>query len=141
MTRSPHRLRRLLQLRRRQEETARVQLAQSLQRAATISDEVRARTEALESVISGVPVGRQRSNLDALSEIAAPAILAAQAAEASAISTAVEIRREWKRAAIRLKGLERLEEKHAEEARQKQARETARDVDDAMTSRFGKDPS
>jgi flagellar protein FliJ len=135
------RLRRLLDLRRRQEENARVQLAQSLQRAATLSDEVRSRTEALESALAGAELPHRRSHLDVLREMTTPAILAAQAAEASAMSTVVEIRREWKRAAIRLKGLERLEEKHIEAIRDEQRRDVATQRDDAMTSRFGKETS
>ncbi len=135
------RLRRLLDLRRRQEENARVQLAQSLQRAATISDEVRVRTEALESVLAGAEQPHRRSHLDALREMTMPAILAAQAAEASAMNTVVEIRREWNRAAIRLKGLERLEEKHVEAVREEHRRDRATQTDDAMTSRFPKEPS
>lgn len=132
------RLRRLLDLRRRQEETARIQLAQSMEKAAELSEEVRQRTEALESVLAGTPHVRRRSHLDALVEMTTPAMLAARAAEASAMNTVVEIRREWSRAAVRLKGLERLEENHAAEAEAEEAAETARQIDDAIVGRFGK---
>ena len=66
MSRDISRLRRLLDLRRRQEEHARVQLAQSLQKASEISDEVRARTQAFERVLEGDATPRQRPHLDAL---------------------------------------------------------------------------
>ena len=141
MSRSPNRLRRLLDLRRRQEENARVQLAQSLHRAAGISAEVRARTEALELVLSGHGTTVRRPHLEVLTAMTTPAILAAQAAEASAVSTVMEIRREWNRAAIRLKGLERLDEKHTEEARQDELRDAAHQADDAVVGRFGEDKS
>ena len=139
MTRSPHRLRRLLDLRRRQEETARIQLAQSMARAAELSDEVRHRTEALESVLagSGTPPAR-RSHLEALIEVTTPAMLAARAAEASALNTVVEIRREWSRAAVRLKGLERLEKNDQAAAAAEEAREAARQTDDAIIGRIGR---
>lgn len=140
MSRTPRRLHRLLGLRRRQEEAARIQLAQSMEKAAELSDEVRQRTEALESVLSGSPQPRRRSHLDALVEMTTPALLAARAAEASAMNTVVEIRREWSRAAVRLKGLERLEENHATEARAEEALETARQTDDAIVGRFGRSP-
>ena len=139
-----NRLRRLLDLRRRQEETARVQLAQSMQKAAELSDEVRQRTEALESVLSGSaasPTPARRSHLDALVEMTTPAMKAARAAEASAMNTVVEIRREWSRAAVRLKGLERLEENHRAAAEEEQARENARQTDDAIVGRFRRPPT
>ena len=85
MTRNTQRLRRLLDLRKRQEEQARVQLAQSLKKAAEISDEVKARTEALERALDGNPEPRVRSHLETLMVMAEPAIRAAQAAEASAM--------------------------------------------------------
>lgn len=138
MSRSSNRLRRLLQLRRRQEETARVQLAQSMQKAAALSDEVRARTEALDAVLAGSPQPRRRSHLDALVEMTTPAILAARAAEASAASTVVEIRKEWTRAAIRLKGLERLEENHLAAAHDADTKDVARQTDDAIVGRIGR---
>jgi flagellar export protein FliJ len=141
MSRTPHRLRRLLDLRRRQEEAARIQLAQSMAKAAELSEEVRQRTEALESVLSGSQPSARRSHLDALVEMTAPATLAARAAEASAMSTVVEIRREWSRAAVRLKGLERLEENDLAAAEAKDAREAARQTDDAIVGRIGRPPT
>jgi len=141
MSRKPHRLRRLLDLRRRQEETARVQLAQSMEKAAQLSDEVRQRTEALESVLAGSHQPMRRSHLDALVEMTTPAMLAARAAEASAMNTVVEIRREWSRAAVRLKGLERLEENDLAAVEAEEALETARQTDDAIVGRFRRPPT
>jgi flagellar export protein FliJ len=126
----------LLDLRRRQEETARIQLAKSMEKAAELSEEVRQRTEALESVLSGSPQPARRRHLDALVEVTTPAMLAARAAEASAMSTMVEIRREWSRAAVRLKGLERLEENQAAADDAHEAVESAREIDDAIIGRF-----
>lgn len=139
MSRSPRRLARLLDLRRRQEEAARVQLAQSLRRAATISDEVRTRSEALEDVLAGERPVRERSNLEMLTEIATPAILAAKAAEASAMGAVQEIRREWNRTAVRLKGIERADERQRDAAREAEAAVALRALDDAMTSRVGRE--
>ncbi len=136
MSRTPHRLRRLLDLRRRQEEAARIQLAQSMEKVAELSEEVRQRTEALESVLTGSAPPARRSHLDALIEMTTPAMLAARAAEASAMNTVVEIRREWSRAAVRLKGLERLEENAQAAAAEKEAAEVARETDDAIVGRF-----
>lgn len=137
--RNPARLRRLLDLRRRQEENARVQLAQSLRRAAALSDEVRSRTDALEAAIAGSPEPRMRRHLDTLVEIATPAILAAQAAEASAMGTVDELRREWHKAAIRLKGMERLEERATTAEEERLAAAELRRLDDALMSRLRKD--
>ena len=141
MSRDTKRLRRLLDLRRRQEEAARVQLAKSLRRAADISDEVRDRTEALEAVLGGNLEPRRHPHLAAIAAIAEPAILAAHAAEVSARGAAEEIRREWRRTAKRLKGLERLDERrHAEEFELIQRGERA-ETDDAINSRHGEDES
>ena len=68
--RDPKRLRRLLDLRRRQEKTARRQLADSLRRAAEISDVVRVRTDELESALAGRHIPEHRRHLDLLVEIA-----------------------------------------------------------------------
>ncbi len=137
MTRDAKRLRRLLDLRRRQEEAARVQLAQSLRRAAEISDEVRDRTEALEDVLGGNLEPRRRQHLETITSIAQPAILAAHAAESSARGTAEEIRREWRRTARRLKGLERLEDRRVAEELEVGVRSERQQIDDAMSSRQG----
>lgn len=135
MRRSPRRLARLLDIRRRQEEAARVQLAQSLRKAADLSDEVRSRSEALETVLAGQRPVRERAQLDALSEFATPAILAARAAEASAMAAAQEIRREWQRTATRLKGIERVDEKQRRERREIEDQADRRAFDDAVTAR------
>ena len=135
MSRSGRRLARLLDLRRRQEEAARVQLARSLRRAGEISEEVRTRSEALEDVIAGDRTPRERTNLEMLTEIATPAILAAKAAEASAIGAVHEIRREWNRTAVRLKGIERAEERQQEERREIEDAIALRALDDAVSSR------
>ena len=134
--RDPKRLRRLLHLRRRQEETARRQLADSLRRAAEISDEVRVRTDALESALAGRRTPEQRRHLDVIVEIATPAILAAQAAEASALGAVAELRREWNKSAIRLKGMERLEERAREAELERIAEDEMRRIDDALMGRL-----
>ena len=139
MSRDLGRLRRLLDLRRRQEEQARVQLAQSLQKASEISDEVRARTEAFERVLGGDTAPRQRSPLDTLLEFAEPALLAARAAEASALGAVEEVRREWNRAAIRLKGMERLEERRVAEIDEAAAELDRITIEDATNRRGGDD--
>ena len=141
MTRDAKRLRRLVDLRRRQEETARVQLAQSLQKAAEISDEVRVRSEALEAALAGNPEPRRKEHLEALLEIAQPALNAAQAAEASARGAAEEIRREWRRTAKRLKGMERLDDRHEAEQLAFRRRADQAHFDDALSSRSGEDDS
>lgn len=115
MSRDLKRLRRLVDLRRRQEEQARAQLAQSLRKASEISEEVRARTEAFERVLEGDAAPRERRQLETLLEFAEPAIVAARAAEASAIGAAEEVRREWQRTAMRLKGMEKLEDRRVAE--------------------------
>ena len=137
MTRAAKRLRRLLDLRKRQEEQARVQLAQSLRKAAEISDEVKARTEALERAIDGNTEPRRRSHLESLMEMAEPAILAAKAAEASAMGAAEEVRREWNRAAQRLKGMERLDDRRAEEQAEVEADREKAALDDSASNRAG----
>ncbi len=137
MTRDAKRLRRLLDLRKRQEEQARIQLAQSLRKAAEISDEVKARTEALERAIDGNTEPRRRSHLESLMEMAEPAILAAKAAEASAMGAAEEVRREWNRAAQRLKGMERLDDRRAEEQAEVEAGREKAALDDSASNRAG----
>ncbi len=137
MTRDAKRLRRILDLRKRQEEQARVQLAQSLRKAAEISDEVKARTEALERALEGDSTPRVRSHLETLMVMAEPAIRAAQAAEASAMGAAEEVRREWNRAAQRLKGMERLDERRAEEVAERQASQEKAALDDSASNRAG----
>lgn len=137
MTRDAKRLRRILDLRKRQEEQARVQLAQSLRKAAEISDEVKARTEALERALDGDASPRVRSHLETLMVMAEPAIRAAQAAEASAMGAAEEVRREWNRAAQRLKGMERLDERRAEDAAERQASQENAALDDSASNRAG----
>ena len=137
MTRNTQRLRRLLDLRKRQEEQARVQLAQSLKKAAEISDEVKARTEALERALDGNPEPRVRSHLETLMVMAEPAIRAAQAAEASAIGAAHEVRREWNRAAQRLKGMERLEDRHLEAETERRVSQEKAQLDDSASNRAG----
>ena len=137
MTRNTQRLRRLLDLRKRQEEQARVQLAQSLKKAAEISDEVKARTEALERALEGSPEPRVRSHLETLMVMAEPAIRAAQAAEVSAMGAAQEIRREWNKAAQRLKGMERLEDRHLEEQAERRANQDKAQLDDSASNRAG----
>ncbi len=138
--RSAFQLRRLLDLRRRQEETSRVQLAASLRKASSISDEVRHRSQALEAVLRGTEPTR-RSQAEMIADVASHAVAAARAAEASAHGTADELHREWQRAARRLKGLERLEEKQKAEQTEADARDERARVDDAITSRFREDPS
>ena len=133
------RLARLLDLRRRQEETSRQHLAQSLRHAAEISSEVRVRTEALEAAIGGQPSPRRLRHLDTVAAIAEPAIFAARAAELSARGAAEELRRDWQRAARRLKGLERLEENRAAEEREASERQNRVELDDLITSRHRKD--
>ncbi len=137
MTRNTQRLRRLLDLRKRQEEQARVQLAQSLKKAAEISDEVKARTEALERALEGSPEPRVRSHLETLMVMAEPAIRAAQAAEVSAMGAAQEVRREWNKAAQRLKGMERLEDRHLEEQAERRANQDKAQLDDSASNRAG----
>ncbi|MEM9200519.1 MAG: hypothetical protein AAGC53_02620 [Actinomycetota bacterium] len=137
MTRDSKRLSRILNLRRRQEEQARVQLAQSLQKAAQISDEVKARTEALERALEGGSAPRRRSHMATLMDMAEPALRAAQAAEASAMGTAEEVRREWNRAAQRLKGMERLDDRRSEEAAEAQASIEKAAFDDSASNRAG----
>lgn len=134
--RSPFQLRRLLDLRRRQEETSRVQLAQSLRKVSSISDEVRHRSEALEAVLQGSADPTRRQHAQMIADMANHAIVAARAAEASAQGTAEELRREWQRAARRLKGLERLEEKKRLDQAEADARAERVRVDEAVTSRF-----
>ena len=134
------RLSRLLDLRRRQEETSRQHLATSLRHAAKLSDEVRNRTEALEAALSGQPSASRRRHLDAVAQIAEPAIFAARAAELSARSAAEELRRDWQRAARRLKGLERLQETRAEQERELADRNARLELEDLVTSRHKKDP-
>ncbi|MCH1435162.1 MAG: hypothetical protein L7U56_05790 [Acidimicrobiales bacterium] len=137
MTRDQKRLRRILDLRKRQEEQARVQLAQSLRKAAEISDEVKARTQALERALEGDQSPRVRPHLETLMVMAEPAIRAAQAAEASAIGAAEEVRREWNRAAQRLKGMERLDERRTEEIAEQQASQDKLALDDSASNRAG----
>jgi flagellar export protein FliJ len=137
MTRNAQRLRRLLDLRKRQEEQARVQLAQSLKKASEISDEVKARTEALERALEGSPEPRVRSHLETLMVMAEPAIRAAQAAEVSAMGAAQEVRREWNKAAQRLKGMERLEDRRVEEQAERQAHQEKAQLDDSASNRAG----
>lgn len=137
MTRDAKRLRRLLDLRRRQEEQARVQLATSLRKAADISDEVKARTKALERVLDGRPEPSHRAHLESLLELAQPAIFAAQAAEASAMAAADEVRREWNRAAQRLKGMERLDDRRAEEHAEAEVGREKAALDDSTSNRAG----
>ncbi len=137
MTRNTQRLRRLLDLRKRQEEQARVQLAQSLKKAAEISDEVKARTEALERALEGSPEPRVRSHLETLMVMAEPAIRAAQAAEVSAMGAAQEVRKEWNKAAQRLKGMERLEDRHLEEQAERRANQEKAQLDDSASNRAG----
>ncbi|MEM9466660.1 MAG: hypothetical protein AAGA90_14905 [Actinomycetota bacterium] len=137
MTRNAQRLRRLLDLRKRQEEQARVQLAQSLKKAAEISDEVKARTEALERALEGNPEPRVRSHLETLMVMAEPAIRAAQAAELSAMGAAQEVRREWNKAAQRLKGMERLEDRRIEEQAERRATREKAELDDSASNRAG----
>ena len=137
MTRNTQRLRRLLDLRKRQEEQARVQLAQSLKKAAEISDEVKARTEALERALEGQPEPRVRSHLETLMVMAEPAIRAAQAAEVSAMGAAEEVRREWNRAAQRLKGMERLDERRTEEEAEIRSTREKAALDDSASNRAG----
>ena len=137
MKRDAKRLRRLLDLRKRQEEQTRVQLAQSLRKAAEISDEVKARTEALERALEGSTEPRRRSHLESLMVMAEPAILAAQAAEASAMGAAEEVRREWNRAAQRLKGMERLDDRRVEEEAEIEADREKAAFDDSASNRAG----
>ena len=137
MTRNAQRLRRLLDLRKRQEEQARVQLAQSLKKAAEISDEVKARTEALERALEGSPEPRVRSHLETLMVMAEPAIRAAQAAEVSAMGAAQEVRREWNKAAQRLKGMERLEDRRIEEQAERRSNQEKAELDDSASNRAG----
>ena len=137
MTRDAKRLRRILDLRKRQEEQARVQLAQSLRKAAEISDEVKARTEALERALEGQPEPRVRSHLETLMVMAEPAIRAAQAAEVSAMGAAEEVRREWNRAAQRLKGMERLDERRTEEEAEIRSTREKAALDDSASNRAG----
>lgn len=139
MTRDLRRLRRLIDLRRRQEEQARLQLAQSLRKASELSDEVRARTEAFERALEGETAPRQRPHLEALLDFAEPALLAARAAEASALGAVDEVRREWNRAAVRLKGMERLEERTVHERDEKIAEAERHALDDATNRRGGDD--
>ncbi|MFQ5558860.1 MAG: hypothetical protein ACE5GB_15305, partial [Acidimicrobiales bacterium] len=83
------RLRRLLGLRRRQEEQARAQLAQSLRRVSELSDEVRARSDALEAVMRGREPKRHAA-VEAITDASSLAVAAVRAAEASAMSTTDE---------------------------------------------------
>jgi len=133
------RLARLLDLRRRQEETARQNLSESLRNAAEISDEVRNRTQALEAAIGGQPNPHRLRHLETMAAIAEPAIFAARAAELSARSAAEELRRDWQKTARRLKGLERLEENRAEQEREDRERQIRVELDDLITSRHRKD--
>lgn len=135
MARDRQRLRRLVDLRRRQERQARSQLAQSLQKVAEISEEVRVRTEAFERVLEGDTNPRQRTHLATLMEFVEPTIQAARAAEASAMGAAAEVRREWQRTAMRLKGMERLEERRLAELEEIVRAAEAVDFDDAATAR------
>lgn len=137
--RDPNRLRRLLDLRHRQEETARRHLAESLRRASDISAELKARTDALNSALTGQHDPVRRRHLDILVEMATPAIRAAAAAEASALGTADELRREWEKTAVRLKGIERLHENAVAERDERMTRDEARRLDDALTSRLRED--
>ncbi len=138
--RSVFQLRRLLDLRRRQEESSRVQLAASLRKASTISDEVRHRSQALESVLRGTePTGRRHAEM--IADVASHAVAAARAAEASAHGTAEELHREWQRAARRLKGLERLEAKKRLAQHEAESRAEALRVDEAVSSRLREDPT
>lgn len=139
MSRSPKRLARILTLRRRQEEAARIQLARSMEKAAEISDEVRARTDALESVLAGEMRPHERTQLDVLADAAMPAIVAAKAASASAVGAVAELRQEWVRTAVRMKGLERLEERRIETERLEDQRDEALRLQDAVSARLRKD--
>lgn len=136
MSPSPKRLARILTLRRRQEEAARVQLARSMEKAAEISDEVKARTDALESVLAGQTIVTQRTQLDVLADAATPAIVAAKAASASAVGAVSELRQEWVRTAIRMKGLERLEERRIEAQRLEEQRDESLRLEDSVSSRL-----
>lgn len=133
------RLARLLDLRKRQEENARQNLAQSLRHAAQISDEVRSRTEALEAALGGRPTPRRLRHMETMASIAEPAIFAARAAELSARSAVEELRRDWQKTARRLKGLERLEQNRAEEEREDSERRARVELEDLITSRHRKD--
>lgn len=139
--RSPFQLKRLLDLRRRQEETSRVNLAESMRKASSISDEVRQRTEALDAVLQGNTEPARRRHAEMIADVASHAVAAARAAEASAHGTAEELRREWQRAARRLKGLERLEEKARIDRLEAEARIEQARVDEAITSRLREEPS
>ena len=69
--------------------------------------------------------------------MAEPAIRAAQAAEASAMGAAEEVRREWNRAAQRLKGMERLDDRRTEEVAEQQAGQDKLAFDDSASNRAG----
>ena len=131
---SGFRLRRLLDLRRRQEETARSQLASSLHRVSELSDEVKQRSNALERVLRGTAPGRKR-RVEAIADAASTAILAARAAEASAIRTTDEIRNTWRRALRRVDGLERVEQRVADAAHEAERRAERSAVDEVVSSR------
>ena len=68
-----------------------------------------------------------------------PQNCAARAAEASAFGAVEEVRREWNRAAIRLKGMERLEERRVAEIEEATAEFDRLTVEDATTRRGGHD--
>lgn len=117
-----------------------MQLAASLRKASTISDEVRLRSQALESVLRGTEPTRRR-HAEMIADVASHAVAAARAAEASAHGTAEELHREWQRAARRLKGLERLEEKKHVAQQEGERRAEALRIDEAITSRLREDPT
>ncbi len=112
----------------------RAQLGSSLQKVSELSDEVKERSDALESVLRGADPGRKH-RMEAITDAASMAILAARAAEASAVHTAEEIRRTWRRAVTRVDGLERVEERALEVARDDRRRAEAHAVDDAVATR------
>lgn len=137
MSRSLKRLRRLVDIRRRQEESARSALADSLRHASEISEEVRLRSEALGSVMSGdTPVSRRQA--EPLVAAAGNAIAAAKAAESSAYATVEEIKKDWMATATRLQGAERLTQRATEAERELELSQDRVAVDEAVTSRSNK---
>ncbi len=134
MSRSLKRLRRLVDIRRRQEESARSALADSLRNASAISEEVRMRSEALGSLLSGVAPASRRQ-VEPLAEAASTAIAAAKAAESAAYGTVEEIRKDWAATATRLQGAERLEQRATEAERQTELGADRTAAEEAITSR------
>lgn len=135
MSRSLKRLRRLVDIRRRQEESARSALAASLRHASEISEEVRLRSEALDSVMSGVAPVTRRQN-EPLLDAAGKAITAAKAAESAAYGTVEEIRADWAATATRLQGAERLEQRATDAQKQDELSQGRAVLDDDITSRL-----